>query len=443
MEGSSQDQEGIGRNLEKASQNRDGTSQPYSHQETDVQAFSAIREDWPGNSENISNRAEGLQERKLLALLHLKSNAAALARPSVVNEEELAQLALIKPLRSKGGLRHNARQLIQEIQRQIEEQEILKEFLSLEHLKPLDDCQVAKAPENREKNRYRDILPYDATRVPIGEAKGYINASYIRVPVGTEELCYISTQGPLLSTTSDFWRMVWENNSNIIAMITREQEHGVSKCHRYWPEPPLNSLDLLRFRLQLLNYQILDYFVIRIIEIINKQTQERRLVQHLQFTNWPDHGTPRSLQHLVKFVRYMRKSHQSGPVIAHCSAGIGRSGVLLCVDIVLIYIEKDLCFDIKQIVTHMRNQRFGMIQTKEQYMFCYEIALEALKNIQKNTETFNLGDMYMKANQNEFLSILILVLPGVGTKETVYHMPALKNLKICIVAGKETIKEHN
>uniref|UniRef100_A0A8C5SL17 Protein tyrosine phosphatase non-receptor type 20 n=1 Tax=Laticauda laticaudata TaxID=8630 RepID=A0A8C5SL17_LATLA len=246
----------------------------------------------------------------------------------------------------------------------MEEQEILKEFLSLEYLKPLDDCQVAKAPENREKNRYRDILPYDATRVPIGEAKGYINASYIHVPVGTEELWYISTQGPLVSTTRDFWQMVWENNSNVIAMITREQEHGVSKCHRYWPEPPHNFLDLLCFRLQLLNYQILDYFVIRIIEMINKQTQERRVVQHLQFTNWPDHGTPKSLQHLVKFVRYMRKTHQSGPVVAHCSAGIGRSGVLLCVDVVLIYIEKDLCFDIKQIVTHMRNQRFGMIQTK-------------------------------------------------------------------------------
>ncbi|XP_034275984.1 tyrosine-protein phosphatase non-receptor type 20-like [Pantherophis guttatus] len=394
MEGSSQDQERIGQNLEKASQNQDGTRQPYSHQETDNRAFPATKEDWPGNSENISDSpqrvyAKAQRRRETLGTDGYSSDEDEVQRltmlpqgPSVVSEEELTQLALIKPSRSKCGLRHNARQLIQKIQRQMEEQEILKEFLSLEHLKPLDDCQVAKTPENREKNRYRDILPYDATRVPIGEAKGYINASYIHVPVGTEELWYISTQGPLLSTTHDFWQMVWENNSNVIAMITREQEHGVSKCHRYWPEPPHNSLDLLRFRLQLLNYQILDYFVIRIIEMINKLTQERRVVQHLQFTNWPDHGTPKSLQHLVKFVRYMRKTHQSGPVIAHCSAGIGRSGVLLCVDIVLIYIEKDLCFDIKQIVTHMRNQRFGMIQTKEQYVFCYEIALEALKNIQ-------------------------------------------------------------
>uniref|UniRef100_A0A670ZT27 Protein tyrosine phosphatase non-receptor type 20 n=1 Tax=Pseudonaja textilis TaxID=8673 RepID=A0A670ZT27_PSETE len=129
--------------------------------------------------------------------------------------------------------------------------------------------------------------------------------------------------------------MVWENNSNVIAMITREQEHGVSKCHRYWPDPPHKFLDLLSGQNPTPGFTCPCTFLL--------QTQERRVVQHLQFTNWPDHGTPKSLQHLVKFVRYMRKTHQSGPVVAHCSAGIGRSGVLLCVDVVLIYIEKDLC----------------------------------------------------------------------------------------------------
>ncbi|KAM6448172.1 tyrosine-protein phosphatase non-receptor type 20 [Liasis olivaceus] len=345
---------------------------------------SPVPKDWCSSSDVVAQQRDWSDSKPSCSIQPSFNwrGSGSLQRLAVINEEELSQLALIKPSQSKGGLRRNACNLIQKIQRQIEEQEILKEFLSLEHLKPLDDCQVAKAPENREKNRYRDILPYDATRVPIGEMKDYINASYIHMPVGTEELFYISTQGPLLSTTNDFWQMVWENHSNVIAMITREKERGVSKCHQYWPDPPHNSLDLLRFRLRLLNYQFLDYFVIRIIEVVNKRTEERRIVQHLQFTNWPDHSTPKSLYHLVKFVRYMRKIHQSGPVIAHCSAGIGRSGVLLCVDIVLTYIEKDLCFDIKQIVTHLRNQRFGMIQTKDQYMFCYEIALEALKNIQ-------------------------------------------------------------
>ncbi|XP_060096959.1 tyrosine-protein phosphatase non-receptor type 20 [Heteronotia binoei] len=251
----------------------------------------------------------------------------------------------------------------------------------LEHIKPTDDCLTGKAPENREKNRYRDILPYDETRVPIGELKGYINASYIHAQVGKEELFYISTQAPLPCTMNDFWQMVWENHANVIAMITREMERGTSKCHRYWPEPPDISLDLLKFHLRLDNYQILDCFVIRIIEITNKRTQEKRLVRHLQFTSWPDHGTPRSSEHLIMFIRFMRKSQKTGPIVAHCSAGIGRSGVLLCVDIVLTHIRNDMPFDIKKIVRDLRLQRFGMIQTKEQYMFCYELALQVLKTL--------------------------------------------------------------
>ncbi|XP_030426241.1 FERM and PDZ domain-containing protein 2 isoform X4 [Gopherus evgoodei] len=253
---------------------------------------------------------------------------------------------------------------------------------ALEHMKPLDGCRVGKAPENREKNRYRDILPYDATRVPLGATRGYINASYIRTHIGEEEHFYISTQGPLPCTVADFWQMIWENESDVIAMMTKEVELGKVKCHRYWPEPPQHSLDFSEFHLRLDNYQILEYFIIRIIEIINKQTGERRFVKHLQFTTWPDHGTPRLIEHLVKFIRYMRKIHQTGPITAHCSAGIGRSGVLLCIDILLSCIEKDLCFNIKQIVRELRHQRFGMIQTKDQYLFCYEVVLQVLQNIE-------------------------------------------------------------
>ncbi|KAM7169368.1 FERM and PDZ domain-containing protein 2 [Macrochelys suwanniensis] len=301
---------------------------------------------------------------------------------TLVSEEELTQLTHIMPLPTGVDLRSHFRVQIQSLRRQIEEQEILKEFVALEHTKPLDGCRVGKAPENREKNRYRDILPYDATRVPLGASRGYINASYIRMHIGEEEHFYISTQGPLPCTVADFWQMIWENESDVIAMMTKEVELGKVKCHRYWPEPPQDSLDLSEFHLRLDNYQILEYFIIRIIEIINKQTGERRFVKHLQFTTWPDHGTPRLIEHLVKFIRYMRKVHQTGPITAHCSAGIGRSGVLLCIDILLSCIEKGLCFNIKQIVRELRHQRFGMIQTKDQYLFCYEVVLQVLQNIE-------------------------------------------------------------
>ncbi|NXE96442.1 PTN20 phosphatase, partial [Atrichornis clamosus] len=110
----------------------------------------------------------------------------------------------------------------------------------------------------------------DKTRVPLGEKNGYINASYIRMNVGEEEHFYIITQGPLPSTMADFWQMVWESESDVIAMMTKEVELGQVKCHRYWPEPPYDSKDLANFHLRLHNYQILEYFIIRKIEMINK-----------------------------------------------------------------------------------------------------------------------------------------------------------------------------
>ncbi|XP_074964209.1 FERM and PDZ domain-containing protein 2 [Phalacrocorax aristotelis] len=295
--------------------------------------------------------------------------------------DELTQLINFKPSTDVAP-RTGITGLIRGLQLRIANQEVLKEFMALEHVKPMDDCRTGKAPENQDKNRYRDILPYDKTRVPLGEKNGYINASYIKMQVGEEEHFYIITQGPLPSTMADFWQMVWESESDVIAMMTKEVELGQVKCHRYWPEPPRDSIDLANFHLRLDNYQIVEYFIIRTIEIINKQTEEKRIISHLQFTTWPDHNTPKLAEQLVKFIWYMRKAHSTGPIVAHCSTGIGRSGVLLCVEVLLSYIEKDLCFNIKQIVRDLRDQRFGMIQTKDEYLFCYEVVLEVLQNLQ-------------------------------------------------------------
>ncbi|XP_049666463.1 FERM and PDZ domain-containing protein 2-like isoform X2 [Accipiter gentilis] len=296
--------------------------------------------------------------------------------------DELTQLINFKPSLTGVGPRTGITGLIRGLQLRIENQEVLKEFMALECVKPIDDCTTGKAPENQDKNRYRDILPYDKTRVPLGEKNGYINASYITMKVGEEEHFYIITQGPLPSTMADFWQMVWESESDLIAMMTKEVELGQVQCHRYWPEPPHDAIDLANFHLRLDNYQIVEYFIIRIIEMINKQTEEKRTISHLQFTTWPDHNIPKLAEQLVKFICYMRKVHSTGPIVAHCSTGIGRSGVLLCIEVLLSYIEKDLRFSIKQIVRDLRNQRFGMIQTKDEYLFCYEVVLEVLQNLQ-------------------------------------------------------------
>ncbi|XP_055025310.2 FERM and PDZ domain-containing protein 2 isoform X1 [Misgurnus anguillicaudatus] len=299
---------------------------------------------------------------------------------AIVSEEELANLAVISP--SKNGRYSGCRvkALIQSLE-QLEKQDLIKEFMALEHLKPSDNCLVGKAPENREKNRYRDILPYDKTRVPVGENKDYINASYIRMKVGTEEFLYISCQGPLPATQDNFWQMVWENKSDVIAMMTQEVERGRVKCHKYWPEKLSVPKETDRYQLILDNHQMLGYFHIKIIKMVEKETGDVHFVKHLKFTTWPDHGTPHSSEQLVRFIRYMRAIHSKGPITVHCSAGIGRAGVLICTDVILSLIEKDLSINVSDIVKEMRLQRHGMIQTKEQYLFCYKVWLEVLQSI--------------------------------------------------------------
>ncbi|XP_007546118.1 tyrosine-protein phosphatase non-receptor type 13 isoform X1 [Poecilia formosa] len=301
--------------------------------------------------------------------------------PPLVSQEELASLALITPAKTSQYSGSRVKALIKILQHQLDQQELVKEFLALEHLKPSDNCLVGKAPENRDKNRYRDILPYDKTRVAIGENQEYINASYIRIQIGADEFFYISCQGPLPSTVQAFWQMVWENKSDIIAMMTQEVERGRIKCHKYWPEKQNTLFTTDRYQLHLENQQFLEYFHIKVIRMVEMKTGETHFVHHLKFTHWPDHGVPQSSEQLVRFIRYMRAVHHGGPITVHCSAGIGRTGVLICTDIILHLIENDLPINVSDIVKEMRLQRHGMIQTKEQYLFCYKVWLEVLQGI--------------------------------------------------------------
>ncbi|KAE8591663.1 hypothetical protein XENTR_v10018536 [Xenopus tropicalis] len=293
--------------------------------------------------------------------------------PLLITEEDLHCLPVNKQFSES-----EIQALVVTAQRLIQDQDLYQEFLALEHEKPADSFHVASAPENRNKNRYRDILPYDSTRVRVGD-EGYINASYVTVPVGEKKLRYICTQGPLPDTVNYFWQMVWENHSSVIIMMTQERESGKVKSEQYWPEQIQETWKGENLSLRLEKCNALQDFTIRIMTLFQKETGENRLITHLQFTTWPDHSTPQSPQSLLHFLCYLRRFHNEWPLVVHCSAGIGRTGVLICVHVILTYLEQGIQFQIKDIVKTMRQQRYGMIQTKDQYIFCYKALLTALR----------------------------------------------------------------
>uniref|UniRef100_A0A1A7WAN9 Protein tyrosine phosphatase, non-receptor type 13 n=3 Tax=Iconisemion striatum TaxID=60296 RepID=A0A1A7WAN9_9TELE len=301
----------------------------------------------------------------------------------VITTNELTCLPLVKvvPDGQYSGAKLN--KVVRMIRGLLEQKIPLQEFDNLQNLQPLDDCLIGQTKENRKKNRYKNVIPFDTTRVKLGRDGGYINANFIDMQVKDETYRYIACQGPLPTTLGDFWQMVWEQKSNVIAMMTQEVEGGKVKCQRYWPDTP-QTAEMVDDRLQitLIKDQHLDNFIIRLIEVKDVQTSESQIVTHLNYTGWPDHGTPSQPEHLLMFISYMRHIHRSGPIVTHCSAGIGRSGTLICTDVVLGLISKDADFDISDVVRNMRLQRQGMIQTEDQYIFCYQVILYVLRCLQ-------------------------------------------------------------
>ncbi|GAB1289903.1 Tyrosine-protein phosphatase non-receptor type 13 [Apodemus speciosus] len=300
-----------------------------------------------------------------------------------LTNEELAALPVVRVPPSGKYTGTQLQATIRTLQGLLDQGIPSKELENLQELKPLDQCLIGQTKENRRKNRYKNILPYDTTRVPLGDEGGYINASFIRIPVGTQEFVYIACQGPLPTTVGDFWQMVWEQNSTVIAMMTQEVEGEKIKCQRYWPSIlGTTTMANERLRLALLRMQQLKGFIVRVMALEDIQTGEVRHISHLNFTAWPDHDTPSQPDDLLTFISYMRHIRRSGPVVTHCSAGIGRSGTLICIDVVLGLISQDLEFDISDLVRCMRLQRQGMVQTEGQYVFCYQVILYVLTHLQ-------------------------------------------------------------
>ncbi|XP_059426472.1 receptor-type tyrosine-protein phosphatase T isoform X3 [Carassius carassius] len=239
--------------------------------------------------------------------------------------------------------------------------------------------ETAKKDENRNKNRYGNIIAYDHTRVRLQLLEGdphsdYINANYIDGYHRPRH--YIATQGPMQETVRDFWRMIWQENSASIVMVTNLVEVGRVKCVRYWPDETEVYGDI---KVTLIETEPLAEYVIRTFTVQKKGHHEIREIRQFHFTSWPDHGVPCYATGLLGFIRQVKflNPPDAGPIVVHCSAGAGRTGCFIAVDIMLDMAESEGVVDIFNCIRELRSQRVNMVQTEEQYVFVHDAILEA------------------------------------------------------------------
>ncbi|XP_043920223.1 receptor-type tyrosine-protein phosphatase kappa isoform X14 [Protopterus annectens] len=238
---------------------------------------------------------------------------------------------------------------------------------------------VAKKDQNRGKNRYGNIIAYDHSRVvlqPVDDdpASDYINANYIDGYQRPSH--YIATQGPVHETVYDFWRMTWQEQSVCIVMVTNLVEVGRVKCYKYWPDDTEVYGD---FKVTCVEVEPLAEYVIRTFTLERRGYSEIREVKQFHFTGWPDHGVPYHATGLLSFIRRVKISNppSAGPIVVHCSAGAGRTGCYIVIDIMLDMADREGVVDIYNCVKALRSRRINMVQTEEQYIFIHDAILEA------------------------------------------------------------------
>ncbi|XP_026206995.1 receptor-type tyrosine-protein phosphatase H isoform X7 [Anabas testudineus] len=251
---------------------------------------------------------------------------------------------------------------------------------------------VAVLPENKPKNRFNNVLPYDWCRVKLttsdsSESSDYINANYM--PGYNSNREYIATQGPLPSTVNDFWRMIWEQTVGGVVMVTNCTEGGRTKCERYWPA---NSTPCLYGNLlvTMTSEQQDPNWTLRDFNVKHRNTSEQRTVKHFHFTSWPDHGVPQCTEVLMQFRglvrRHIERERTGAPTVVHCSAGVGRTGTIIALDVLLQQLEKKGEVDINGFVHKMRLNRPHMVQTESQYVFLHQCIMDILQPDEKTDE---------------------------------------------------------
>ncbi|KAG7227808.1 hypothetical protein INR49_013602, partial [Caranx melampygus] len=271
---------------------------------------------------------------------------------------------------------------------------------------------AAVLPENKARNRFNNVLPYDWCRVKLStsnpnETSDYINASYM--PGYNRQREYIATQGPLPSTVCDFWRMIWEQRVKGIVMVTNCVEGGRTKCERYWP-PDSNPCPHGKLLITMKSEQQEPNWTLREFSVKNTSTSEERTVKHFHFTAWPDHGVPEGTDVLIQFRELVRwhidKEGDGAPTVVHCSAGVGRTGTIIALDVLLQQFDKKRAVGINGFVHKMRLSRPYMVQTESQYVFLHQCIMDHLKPQEKLEENIYENADIIYANATALQEVL-------------------------------------
>uniref|UniRef100_A0A8C4SA22 protein-tyrosine-phosphatase n=1 Tax=Erpetoichthys calabaricus TaxID=27687 RepID=A0A8C4SA22_ERPCA len=267
-----------------------------------------------------------------------------------------------------------------------------EDYQSLRSVGTNQSTNAALLLENKNKNRFTNVLPYDCSRVKlqkdqVNHCSDYINANFMPGYYSSKE--FIAAQGPLPNTVADFWQMIWEQNVQAVVMVTNCQEGNKVKCEQYWPEDckPCVYEDIL---VTTVSDKEMEEWTLREFHVKHVKTLESRIIKHFHFTAWPDHGVPDKTQSLIAFrelVRsFMNQLTRNAPVVVHCSAGVGRTGTFIALDYLLLQLSNEMAVSVYSFVQRMRKNRPLMVQTESQYIFLHQCMLDTINALEANSE---------------------------------------------------------